>query len=442
MAANATRKRRRMTPEDRRAQIIAAARSVFLEYGFAGTRVRDIAERAGITENLVYVRFANKNEIYQAAVTDPLDDLVDRLAAAVTETTQAGQSRLALFERFHAVLYASMREMAPLLAAALFSVPEAGRDYFSDVVLPKFTQAISAVITDVTGFDVDSLELDVLVEGVFGLHFGLALDSIFAKQPVPADVVARTLAVMFGEGIPTKQKQRLQPQKRRSRVRSVASATDAAVPGAGPAARLSAAERKAQISTAAQEVFVESGLAMARTKEIADRAGITEAFMFRLFDSKEELYQTAIEDPAAELVTSWANEIGQCVARGDVAVDTLLAINEKGIAILSDLAPLFVIAVFSQMERGKRFYRQIVEPALSQPLVSAPVRSWASERVNIEVMWRAIFGVQLGIVIRHQMTGAPIDTLEVARQLTHMIVTGIRRPAGGDAPRRPRAVGS
>jgi AcrR family transcriptional regulator len=222
----------------------------------------------------------------------------------------------------------------------------------------------------------------------------------------------------------------------------VASATDAAVPGAGPAARLSAAERKAQISTAAQEVFVESGLAMARTKEIADRAGITEAFMFRLFDSKEELYQTAIEDPAAELVTSWANEIGQCVARGDVAVDTLLAINEKGIAILSDLAPLFVIAVFSQMERGKRFYRQIVEPALSQPLVSAPVRSWASERVNIEVMWRAIFGVQLGIVIRHQMTGAPIDTLEVARQLTHMIVTGIRRPAGGDAPRRPRAVGS
>ncbi|CDO88574.1 TetR/AcrR family transcriptional regulator [Mycobacterium triplex] len=440
MAASTPRKRRRMAPEHRRAQIIAAARSVFLEYGFAGTRVRDIAERAGITENLVYVRFANKNEIYQAAVTDPLDDLVDRLTTAVTETTQAGQPRSALFERFHAVLYASMTEIAPLLAAALFSVPEAGRGYFSDVVLPKFTQAISSVITDVTGFDVDSLELDVLVEGVFGLHFGLALDSIFAKQPVPAEVVARTLAVMFGEGIPTKHKQRLQPRKRPSRVRSVASATEAA--GPDPGTRLSAAERKAQISTAAQEVFVESGLAMARTKEIADRAGITEAFMFRLFDSKEELYQTAIEDPAAELVRSWADEIRRCVDHGDAAVDTLLAINEKGIAILSDLAPLFVIAVFSQMERGKRFYRQIVEPALSQPLLSTPVASWDSEKVNTEVMWRALFGVQLGIVIRHQMTNIPIDTPEVARQLTHMIVTGIRRPAGGGAPRKARAVNS
>lgn len=96
MAAKASRRRRRMTPEDRRAQIIAAARSVFLDYGFAGTRVRDIAERSGITENLVYVRFANKNEIYQAAVTDPLDDLVDQLASAVTEMTQAGESRLKL----------------------------------------------------------------------------------------------------------------------------------------------------------------------------------------------------------------------------------------------------------------------------------------------------------------------------------------------------------
>lgn len=442
MAAKASRRRRRMTPEDRRAQIIAAARSVFLDYGFAGTRVRDIAERSGITENLVYVRFANKNEIYQAAVTDPLDDLVDQLASAVTEMTQAGESRLKLFERFHAVLYTSMVEMAPLLAAALFSVPETGRTYFSDVVLPKFTQAIGGVITDVTGFEVDSLELDVLVEGVLGLHFGLSLDTIFAKQPLPVEVVARTLTVMFGEGIPMGNQRRLIPQKRRRSPQAATSSTRSGAPIVEPGARLSAAERKAQVALAAREVFLERGLAMARTKEIADTAGITEAFMFRLFDSKEELYQRAIEDPAAALVTSWARELGQIADSGEDAVDTLLAINQKGISILSELAPLFVLAVFSQMERGKRFYRQIVEPALRQPLVSKPVSAWASEDVNTEVMWRAIFGIQLGIVIRHQLTGIPIDTYEVARQLTHMIATGIKRPAGGRAARKAGAVRS
>ncbi|MCX2929882.1 TetR/AcrR family transcriptional regulator [Mycobacterium sp. CVI_P3] len=426
MATDVTRRRRRMTPEDRRAQILAAARSVFLDYGFAGTRVRDIAERAGITENLVYVRFANKNEIYQAAVTDPLDRLVEHLASTITEMSAAGQSRRELFEAFHAELYTSMVEMAPLLAAALFSVPEVGRAYYSDVFLPQFTEAISGVITDVTGFDVDSLELDVLVEGVLGLHLGLSLDSIFATQPVPVDVVARTLTVMFGDGVTARkdQKLRLAP----TAVKPSAPVTEPAR-APEPGTRLTAAERKAQVALAAREVFVERGLAMARTKEIADRAGITEAFMFRLFDGKEELYTTAIEDPAAELVNRWATELGRIAARGADPVTTLLAINEDGIAILEELAPLFMIAVFSRMKRGKRFYRKVVEPALSRPLRSQPLDAWASADVNTEVVWRAIFGIQLGIVLRHELTGVPLDTSEVARQLTGMIVSGIRRPA-------------
>ncbi|WP_123023271.1 TetR/AcrR family transcriptional regulator [Mycolicibacterium stellerae] len=417
-----------MSPEDRRTQIIAAARSVFLDYGYAGTRVRDIAERAGITENLVYVRFANKNEIYQTAVTDPLDDLVDRLASAITEMSQAGQSRRKLFERFHAVLYANMVEMAPLLAAALFSVPEAGRTYYSDVVLPKFTQAISGVITDVTGYDVDSLELDVLVEGVLGLHFGLSLDTIFATAALPVDVVARTLTVMFGDGLP-RTKRRSRSRKPQSSTRAESSSTRSADTGGQHGARMTAAERKTDVALAARQVFLERGMAMARTKEIAERAGITEAFMFRLFDGKEELYQTAIEDPAAELVRRWARELSEIATRGDDAVTTMLEINEQGIAILDELAPLFMIAVFSRMERGKRFYRQVVEPALSETLSSIPLSGWAPPDVNAEVMWRAIFGIQLGIVIRHELTRTPMDTLEVASQLTRMIATGIKQPA-------------
>ena len=90
-----------------------------------------------------------------------------------------------------------------------------------------------------------------------------------------------------------------------------------------------------------------------------------------------------------------------------------------------------MIAVFSRMERGKQFYRMVVEPALSQPLAAKPLEAWASADVNTEVMWRAIFGIQLGIVLRHELTGAPLDTLEVARQLTGMIVSGIKRPASG-----------
>ena len=174
-----------------------------------------------------------------------------------------------------------------------------------------------------------------------GLHFGLSLDSIFATQPLPVDVVASTLTVMFGDGIPTRKRQklRLAPRRVDSQKPATTPPTGSPLAPVEPGTRLTAAQRKAQVALAARQVFVERGLAMARTKEIADRAGITEAFMFRLFNGKEELYQTAIEDPAAELVRRWSYELGQIATRGDDPVTTLLAINEEGISILDELAP-------------------------------------------------------------------------------------------------------
>jgi AcrR family transcriptional regulator len=412
-----------MTPDARRAQIIASARDVFLQHGFAGTRVRDIAERAGITENLVYVRFSTKAEIYQAAVTDPLDALVDRLVA---ETSQlADGNRQDVFERFHRVLLASMLDTAPLLAVALFSHPETGRRYYVDVVLPRFTEAITAVISDVTGWRLDSMELDVLVEGVLGLHFGLALDSVFEDRTLDVDKVAHQLAIMFGAGIVA------EPPVTAALGGTGGGDTDpepaAAAARAEPGARMHAAARRADIALAAREVFVERGLASARTKDIAERAGITEAFMFRIFDGKEDLYRAAIEIPAEELLARLENDIRLVTSRGADGIDTLRAINERGISILSELAPIAVVALFSEMKRGKAFYRRSVIPPLRRAqLYLSGVAGWDTTGVDPDVLWRAVLGVQFGTVVHHLLTDSPIDAHDVAQRLTRLIVSGIR----------------
>jgi AcrR family transcriptional regulator len=78
-----------MTPEARRAQIVESARQVFIESGLSKSRIRDIADKAGVTQALIYYHFKTKAEIYQAAVRDPLDAMVDRLV----DETQALASR-------------------------------------------------------------------------------------------------------------------------------------------------------------------------------------------------------------------------------------------------------------------------------------------------------------------------------------------------------------
>jgi AcrR family transcriptional regulator len=60
--------RRRKTA--RPGEIIAAALEVFAEKGFAGAKLDDIAERAGVSKGALYLYFETKDDIFRAVVRD------------------------------------------------------------------------------------------------------------------------------------------------------------------------------------------------------------------------------------------------------------------------------------------------------------------------------------------------------------------------------------
>lgn len=62
-----------------------------------------------------------------------------------------------------------------------------------------------------------------------------------------------------------------------------------------PKNRLSAKERRILILEAALNVFSRNGFSGARTKEIAQEAGISETLVFHHFETKENLYEQALE---------------------------------------------------------------------------------------------------------------------------------------------------
>jgi AcrR family transcriptional regulator len=59
--------------------------------------------------------------------------------------------------------------------------------------------------------------------------------------------------------------------------------------------RLTADERRVQLVDAAIEEFAQAGLTGASTEAIARRAGISHAYVFRLFPTKRELFLAAID---------------------------------------------------------------------------------------------------------------------------------------------------
>ena len=62
------------TGEDPREQILRAAASLFSTKGFAGTSMRDIADRVGVRAPSLYYHFRDKDEIFEALVAYGVDD--------------------------------------------------------------------------------------------------------------------------------------------------------------------------------------------------------------------------------------------------------------------------------------------------------------------------------------------------------------------------------
>jgi AcrR family transcriptional regulator len=76
----------RLPAEDRRAQILDAAFEVFSEKGFHGTRTRELARRAGVSEGLVFSHFPTKEALIRAILDragfeDLIRVLEERLAS-------------------------------------------------------------------------------------------------------------------------------------------------------------------------------------------------------------------------------------------------------------------------------------------------------------------------------------------------------------------------
>ncbi len=61
---------RHASQAERRAQILRAARAVFIERGYLAARVDDVAKRAGLSKGAVYFYFKNKRALFDALVDD------------------------------------------------------------------------------------------------------------------------------------------------------------------------------------------------------------------------------------------------------------------------------------------------------------------------------------------------------------------------------------
>jgi TetR/AcrR family transcriptional regulator len=109
--------------------ILDAATAVFAEVGFAGARVDEIAERAGVNKAMLYYHVGNKRELYSAVLRAVLEHIRGVLQGVAAIADPA--------ERFRAVAraIATLAERRPDAPAVLFrEVATGGKNLDADLM--------------------------------------------------------------------------------------------------------------------------------------------------------------------------------------------------------------------------------------------------------------------------------------------------------------------
>ncbi len=126
------RRRKDARPEE----LVAAALELFVEQGFAGTRMRDVAKRAGVSKGTVYLYFKSKEELLRSAVRDSIVPIVDEGddIEVEAEGTSAELLRQLLERWLKEFEERGLAGVPKLVMSEAGNFPEIAQDYMTHVV--------------------------------------------------------------------------------------------------------------------------------------------------------------------------------------------------------------------------------------------------------------------------------------------------------------------
>jgi len=116
-------------------EIVAAALEVFVERGFAATKLEDVARRAGVTKGTIYLYFENKEALFKAVVRETIVPVIAKGEALAQSFTGSARE---LFEQLVREYWRLVGETAlagipKLMMAEAGNFPELARFYYEEV---------------------------------------------------------------------------------------------------------------------------------------------------------------------------------------------------------------------------------------------------------------------------------------------------------------------
>jgi AcrR family transcriptional regulator len=174
--------------ERTRTEITDAAHRLFLERGYHGTSMRQIAQEAGIALGGIYNHFASKEEIFLAVLLEhhPIVDVIPAMKAAEGETIEA-------FVRDAAArMVAEMGDRKDFLNLVFIELVEFKGQHIPDLFQIFYPQIMAFAQRFLQGQgNLRPIPLPTLVRAFIGLFFSYVMTEMIMGAQMPAGMQER-----------------------------------------------------------------------------------------------------------------------------------------------------------------------------------------------------------------------------------------------------------
>ena len=133
--------------------ILEAATTLFLQKGYAGTSMDEVASLAGVSKQTVYTHFSDKERLFSDLVlrnTDRVDAFVDEIATILVDTADLDHDLRSLARRYMAsVIQPTVLQLRRLMIGEAARFPDLAKAYY-DRVPERVVAALAAHLQRLT----------------------------------------------------------------------------------------------------------------------------------------------------------------------------------------------------------------------------------------------------------------------------------------------------
>ena len=195
-------------------------------------------------------------------------------------------------------------------------------------------------------------------------------------------------------------------------------------------------ERRQQLLEVAMHLFSKNGFSGTTTKKIAQKAGVSEAMVFRHFANKDELYAAILDEKACShgFDNPFAEIASELEAKDDFAV--FYGITLKALELHDkdkDFMRLLLHSALEGHELSRMFFESFVKQAYEflGRYIETRQKEGAFRKVEPKVVVRSLFGMIIHQSMNNNLWDKERELLDIsneeaAKSFANILLDGVR----------------